>query len=40
VDGGRAILAKESTVISLIGGKLGVIRVGPITESDIRSALA
>jgi len=39
LDGGRTPLAKESTVISLIGGKLRVIRVGPVSESDIKSAL-
>jgi L-threonylcarbamoyladenylate synthase len=39
LDGGETPLKRESTVVSLIYGKLEVIRAGPISEDCIKAAL-
>jgi len=40
VDGGRVEVGEASTVVSVVGGELKVLRPGPISEAELRQALA
>lgn len=39
VDGGVVEVGEASTVVSVVGGELKVLRPGPITEAELRRAL-
>lgn len=40
VDGGRVEVGEASTVVSVVGGELKVLRPGPIAETALRQALS
>jgi L-threonylcarbamoyladenylate synthase len=40
VDGGTVEVGEASTVVSVVGGELKVLRPGPISEAELRAALA
>ncbi len=39
VDGGTVEVGEASTVVSVVGGELRILRPGPITEAELRAAL-
>jgi len=39
VDGGTVAVGEASTVVSVVGGELRVLRPGPISEDELRAAL-
>lgn len=40
VDGGTVEVGEASTVVSVVGGELRILRPGPISEGDLQAALA